>query len=112
MISVRQIDDVTEVMFNNLKKLNILVSDDVKTEFDNFFEIPNLKLLVNMEGIEFIDSSGFAIFLSNIKRIQKNNVQMIFCNVSNLAFDLFKVLHLHTVFKIIDCRTEALKSFE
>jgi anti-anti-sigma factor len=65
-----------------------------------------------MECIHFLDSSGFATFLSVSKAAHKNNGQIIFCNVTNSALDLFKVLQLHTVFNIIADRDEAVKSFK
>ena len=100
------------VKFDNLRKLNVLISEAVKTEFKKLFETSNVKLLVNMEGVDFIDSSGFAVFLTALRFAQKNNGQIIFCNVSDMAFDLFKVLQLHTVFKIASNQDEAIPLFD
>jgi anti-anti-sigma factor len=112
MIKINSIGDVTEVKFDNLQKLNVLVSESVKSGLQKLFEKPNAKVLINMEGIHFLDSSGFAAFLSVSKTANKNNGQIIFCNVSNSALDLFKVLQLHTVFTIISDQDEAIKSFK
>jgi len=112
MLKINSIGDVTEVKFENLQKLNVLVSDTIKTGLLKLFEKPNAKVLLNMEGIHFLDSSGFAAFLSVSKTAQKNNGQMIFCNISNSALDLFKVLQLHNVFCIINDQNEAVKSFK
>jgi anti-anti-sigma factor len=111
MLKINTIGDVTEVKFDNIQKLNVLVSESVKTGLQKLFERPNAKVLINMEGIFFLDSSGFAAFLSVYKTAGKNNGQIIFCNLSNSALDLFKVLQLHTVFKIISDHDEAMNSF-
>jgi len=112
MLKINSIGDVTEVKFENLQKLNVLVSESIKTGLQKLFEKPNAKVLINMEGVHFLDSSGFATFLSVSKVAGKNNGQIIFCNVSNSALDLFKVLQLHTVFNIINDQDDAIKSFK
>lgn len=112
MLKVSTVGDITEVKFDNIQKLNVLVSEGIKTEIQKLFERPNVKLLINMEGVKFLDSSGFAAFLSISKTANKTEGQIIFCNVCDSALDLFKVLQLHTVFRIINDREEALKSFK
>ena len=112
MLKINSVGDVTEVKFDNLQKLNVLVSESVKTGLQKLFEKPNAKVLINMEGVYFLDSSGFAAFLSISKAAYKNNGQIIFCNVCSSALDLFKVLQLHTVFNIIPDRDEAVQSFK
>jgi len=111
MLKINTIGDVTEVKFDNTQKLNVLVSESVKTGLQKLFERPNAKVLINMDGIYFLDSSGFAAFLSVYKTAHNNNGQIIFCNLSDSALDLFRVLQLHTVFKIINNQDEAVKSF-
>jgi len=111
MIKIISSGEVVEVKFDNLQKLNVLVSDSIKSSLQKLFERPNAKVLINMDGIYFLDSSGFAAMLSISKAANKNNGQIIFCNVSDSALDLFKVLQLHTVFNIIIDREEAIKSF-
>ena len=112
MLKINSIGDVTEVKFDNVQKINVLVSESVKTELQKLFEKPNSKVLLNMEGIHFLDSSGFATFLSVSKTASRNNGQIIFCNISTSALDLFKVLQLHTVFNFIQDHDEAIKSFK
>ena len=112
MLKINSNGDVTEIKFDNIQKLNVLVTDTIKAELQKVFEKPNAKALINMEGIHFLDSSGFATFLSVSKIASRNNGQIIFCNVSDSALDLFKVLQLHTVFNIIQERDEAINSFK
>ncbi len=112
MLKINTVGDVTEVKFDNTQKINVLVSESVKTGLQKLFERPNAKVLINMEGVYFLDSSGFAAFLSVYKTAGKNNGQIIFCNLSDSALDLFKVLQLHTVFKIVNDHGEAIKSFK
>ena len=112
MLKIDTIGDVTEVKFENMQKLNILVSEAVKSDLQKLFDRPNTKVLINMEGVYFLDSSGFATFLSVSKTAKKTEGKIVFCNICDSALDLFKVLQLHTVFNIINNRDEALSAFE
>jgi len=112
MLKINLIGDVTEVKFENIRKINVLETDAIKAGLQKLVEKPNAKLLINMEGVFFLDSSGFATFLSVSKAAGKNNGQIIFCNLTESALDLFKVLQLHTIFNFIQDRDEAIKSFK
>ncbi len=112
MLKINMTEDVTEVKFDNIQKLNVLISETIKADLQKLFEKPNVKILLNMEGVRFLDSSGFAALLSVSKIAGKNNGQIIFCNVCDSAMDLFKVLQLHRVFNIINDRSDAVKSFQ
>ena len=113
MLQISSIGDITEVKFDDsVEKINILVTDSIKAGLQKLFERSNAKVLINMEGINFLDSSGFATFLTISKIASKNNGQIIFCNIDNVALELFKVLQLHTVFTIIFDREKAIKSFK
>ncbi len=111
MLKIDTIGDVTEVKFDNIQKLNVLISETIKTDLQKLFEKPNAKVLINMEGVHFLDSSGFATLLSVSKAAKKTEGQIIFCNIGASALDLFKVLQLHMVFNIINSHEEALKAF-
>ena len=112
MLKINSIGDVIEIKFENIQKINVLETDSIKAGLQKLFEKPNAKVLINMEGINFIDSSGFATFLTVSKTAGKNNGQIIFCNISELALELFKVLQLHTIFNFIQNKEEAISSFK
>ena len=112
MLKIISIGDVTDVQFENIQKINVLVSDSIKDELKKLFERPNVKVMFNMEGISFLDSTGFAAFLSALRLAQKNQGRFVFYNVSDMVLELFQILHLHTVFKILNSQEEAIKSFE
>ena len=111
MLKINTVQDITEVRFN-IQKLNLTVCETVKEGIQDLFDKPNAKVLINMNGVHFLDSSGFAMFLSATKVAGNNNGQIIFCNVCDSAMKLFMVLQLHTIFKIIDNYEEAIKSFK
>jgi len=112
MVNIEKIGDITEVKFEIIRKINFLVGDQLLTKLQKTLETPNVKILINMEHIQFLDSSGFASFLTILKTINTNHGQLVLYNLSETAYELFKVLQLHNLFKIANSKDNALKSFK
>jgi len=112
MIKTEKVNSIIVASFENIPRLNALVAEPIKEEFKSLFNKPNTKLIINMEGVQFVDSSGFGVFLSIMKVAANNYGVFKICNVSHDVMELFKLLQLHNVFKIYNSIDEALKSFE
>ncbi|MGC9375039.1 MAG: STAS domain-containing protein [Bacteroidales bacterium] len=98
--------------FDNMNKLNILIAQTLKEEVAQYLTKPNTKLILNLEGIEYVDSSGFGALLSILRNAKNNDSQFKICNISSDVMDLIKLLQLHNVFDICDNIDECLNSFE
>lgn len=112
MLTTQNQNGVLLVKFNDTNRLNALISEPVKDELNSFFSTPNTKLVLNLEGIEFIDSTGFGVFLSVMKTANNNYGYFKIANISDDVMELFKLLQLHNVFEIYSSVDEAVKSFE
>ena len=111
MLKTEKINNVVVVSFEDTDKFNALISEPVKTELNSFFNKPNTKLILNLGGIKFIDSSGFGVFLSVMKTANNNYGFFKICNISNEVMELFKLLQLHNVFEIYNNLDDCLNSF-
>jgi anti-sigma B factor antagonist len=111
MLKVEKINDVIVVKFNNTDRFNALITEPVKDQLKGLFTTSETKLALNLEGIRFIDSSGFGVFLSIMKTAANNHGQFKICNISNEVMELFKLLQLHNVFSIYNNTDECIKSF-
>ena len=111
MLKTEKINNVVVVSFEDTDKFNALISEPVKTELNSFFNKPNTKLILNLGGIKFIDSSGFGVFLSVMKTSNNNYGFFKICNISNEVMELFKLLQLHNVFEIYNNLDDCLNSF-
>ncbi len=112
MLKTEKINDVIVVKFNEADRFNALIVEPVKEQLKSFFNNPNAKLVLDLEGIKFIDSSGFGVFLSIMKTANSNHGQFKICNIKKEVYDLFKLLQLHNVFDIYETQSECLKSFD
>ncbi len=111
MLKIENINGVTLVAFDGINRFNALITEQVKEEIKMLFTTPNTKLILDLSGIQFIDSSGFGVFLSIMKTANNNYGFFKISNISEEVMDLFKLLQLHNVFEIYNKREDALKSF-
>jgi anti-sigma B factor antagonist len=112
MLKTEKINDIIVVSFDNVTRFNALITEPIKEELKNFYNKPQIKLVLNLEGIEFIDSSGFGVFLSVMKQSNNNLGQFKICNVAPEVMELFKLLQLHNVFEIYTSLNDCLRSFD
>ena len=111
MLETRNINDILVVKFKDTIRLNALITEPVKESLLEFFNKPNVNLIFDLQGITFIDSSGFGVFLSVMKSANNNYGDLRFCNIADEVMELFKLLQLHNIFKIHPTVDECIKSF-
>jgi anti-sigma B factor antagonist len=112
MLKTENINNILVVSFQDVNRFNVLITDSVKEEVKSLFNTPNTKLILDLTGINFIDSSGFGVFLSIMKTANNNYGFFKICNINDEVMELFKLLQLHNVFEIYKTLDDALKSFE
>jgi anti-sigma B factor antagonist len=111
MLKTDKINNVVIVRFDNIDRFNALISEPVKEDLKSLFNKPDTKLILNLEGIRFIDSSGFGVFLSILKTANNNHGQFKLCNIEPEVMELFRLLQLHNVFEIHNNLENCVKSF-
>lgn len=111
MLQTTYTDDVIVVRLNDTNRLNAPIAEPVKEGLLEFFNKPNVSVIFDMQGIKFIDSSGFAVFLSAMKAANNNVGQFKLCNATEDVMELFKLLQLHHVFEIYDELDACIASF-
>ena len=112
MLKIENINNVIVVAFKDVNRFNAIISDTVKEKVKSLFTSPNTKLVLDLTGIDFIDSTGFGVFLSIMKTANNSFSYFKICNINEEVMELFKLLQLHNVFEIYKNLEDALKSFE
>ncbi len=112
MLKTEKINDILVISFDNVNRFNALITEPVKEDLKSFYNKPNTKLVLNLDGINFIDSSGFGVFLSIMKTANNSNGQFKICNISPEVMELFKLLQLHNVFDIYSNLNDCIGSFK
>ena len=68
----------------------------------------NRPLLVDLSGVNYIDSSGVASLVEALQNARKRGSNLFLVAVSETAMRVFKLARLETVFTIFDTLEEAL----
>ena len=112
MLETKNIDDIIVVSLKDTNRFNSLITEPVKEHLIEFYNKPNVNLAFDLQGITFVDSSGFGVFLMALKAASNNYGQFKLCNVNSELMELFKLLQLHHVFEIYDELSSCLESFK
>jgi anti-sigma B factor antagonist len=70
------------------------------------------KLLLNLAGVKYIDSSGIGELIANYTTVSRQGGQLKLLNLTDKIQNLLVITKLLTVFDSYDNEAEALKSFE
>jgi anti-sigma B factor antagonist len=111
MIEVTEKKGVLITRFKDGNRFNALISEPVKEILLSHLSKKGARLVLNMEGIKFVDSSGFGVFLAAMKTAQNNAGEFRICNLTPEVKELFQVLQLHTIFDIQNNLDDCLSSF-
>jgi len=70
------------------------------------------KLLLNLAGVRYIDSSGIGELIANYTTVGRSGGQLKLLNLTEKVQDLLVITKLLTVFDVYDDESEALSSFK
>jgi len=110
MINIEKKEKIDIISFS-VNKINALITDEIRNEIIKVFDNSNSKVILDLKGVEYIDSSGFGCFLTVMKTARNNYGELRFVNPEPGVMELFQTLHLHTVFQIYDDMDTCLRSF-
>ena len=69
-------------------------------------------LLINLDGVSYMDSSGVATLVEGLQRMREYNGRLMICNIHGAVRDVFELSRLDKVFQIFETETDALKVYD
>src|SRR3984893_307192 len=72
----------------------------------------NQKILLNLAGVRYIDSSGIGELIANYTTVGRSGGQLKLLNLTDKVQDLLVITKLLTVFDVYENESEALSSFK
>ena len=110
MISIEKKDKIDIISFS-VNKIDALIIDEFREGILKVFDNTSTKVIIDLKGVEYIDSSGFGFFLSIMRAARSNYGELKFANPEPRVFELFETLHLQTVFQIYSDIDACIMSF-
>ncbi|HQM68777.1 MAG TPA: STAS domain-containing protein, partial [Bacteroidales bacterium] len=71
MINIEKRNKVDIISFN-VDKINALIADELKNEIIRVLDNSSPKVILDLKGVQYIDSTGFGCFLS-VHKTARNN---------------------------------------
>jgi anti-sigma B factor antagonist len=101
MINIEKRDKIDIISFN-VNKIDAMITDDIRERINKSLDNSNSKVIIDLKGVDYIDSSGFGCFLAAMRAARNSYSVVKFVNPEPKIMELFRLLHLHTVFQIYD----------
>ena len=110
-VKERQAGDVTILDLNGAVRIgegSILLRDAIRDLAAN----GKTKLLLNLAGVNYVDSSGIGELIANYTTVSRQGGQLKLLNLTDRIQNLLVITKLLTVFDVYENESEALKSFQ
>lgn len=95
----------------DVKRFNLAITEDVKSELKPLLSQKGTKLILSLENIEFVDSSGIGCIISLVKAARNYGSGIKICSMTKEVVDIFELLHLQMILDIEENVESAIKSF-
>lgn len=93
------------------ERLDAHNSGELKAQMVKLFEEGHANLLIDLQGVRFVDSSGLGALVSGFKNASSRNGSLRLSGLQLQVKSMFELTRLHRVFEIYADVDEALASF-
>lgn len=94
------------------ERLDAHNSGDLKNQMLKLFEDGKTNLVVDLQAVRFVDSSGLGALVSGFKNASSRNGSLKLSGLQLQVKSMFELTRLHRVFEIFTDSSEALASFQ
>ncbi len=84
---------------------------DITDKINSLIQQGHRKLLLNLEGVPYIDSAGLGEIVRTYTTVSRQGGKLKLLNLTKRIQDLLAITKLLTVFETFDAEPEALRSF-
>jgi anti-sigma B factor antagonist len=105
---------VNDVMILDLKgKMTLGEGDELlKDKINSLLSQGRKKLLLNLEGVPYIDSAGLGEVVRTYTTVSRQGGSLKLLNLTKRIEDLLSITKLLTVFETYDSESEAVQSYK
>lgn len=100
IIKLSEKEGIKIARFATLSRFTLAVTEEVKGELKPELSVAGTKMILDLEGIGFIDSSGIGCIISLVKTAKSNGSMLKLCNLSKEVKSVFDLLHLQMILDI------------
>ncbi len=109
---VKENTDGVTVLHIREDRLDANNSEELKAEFHILFDSGTKNMVIDLEEILFIDSSGLGVLVSGYKNASIAHGSLKLSNLQAQVKSMFELTRLHRVFDIFATVDDALQSYK
>ncbi|MDP3919754.1 MAG: STAS domain-containing protein [Candidatus Omnitrophota bacterium] len=83
-------------------------SSEMRAQLTRLVDDKAQKILLDFQGVPYIDSSGIAVFVEFYQKIKSHGGKLVFYNLSDAVRNIFELAKLQLFFSIVGSEEEAL----
>ena len=91
MVFSEKQEGIDIVRFRN-DRINALNVDTIRPAIMSILEIPHSRVVIDLSGVNYLDSTGFAMFLHLLRVARSNYGTVRLCNLTPASRNLFELL--------------------
>jgi anti-sigma B factor antagonist len=93
-------------------RLDAASAKDIREKVISLSQQNQVNLVIDMEGVDFIDSSGLGSLVSSLRTVNKQGGDIKISALQDQVRSVFELTRLHRIFGIYDDSTAAAMSFQ
>lgn len=101
------IEDVDVVELTG--RLVVLDAQELREKIVNIIKDGNGKLVIDMQGVSFVDSSGLSVFISALKAMEMRQGRLVLSALTPSVQSLIELTRLHHIFEIFLTKEAAIE---
>ncbi len=91
--------------------IDINTSPDLRESFEQVAGNKAMKIVVDLNGVSYVDSSGLATLVEMLKKTRGYGGKLRLLNLAPKVKSLFEITKLEKLFEIFDTEEEAVANF-
>lgn len=112
LITFVEKEGVKIAQFANLGRFTLATIEKVKSEIKPELSTSGIKMVFDMKGVEFIDSSGIGCIIYLSKTAKSNGSSIKLCNLTKRVNDMFDLLHLQVILDVSPDLEHCVENFK
>ena len=108
-LSEKKANDISILNFSG--RLDAYSAGEIEKKLDSLIESGNIKLVLNLEKMEYISSSGLRVFLAQLKKVRKQQGDIKLACMKPYIKEVFDIAGFTQLFNIFENEDNAIKNF-
>src|SRR5271157_3205435 len=92
-------------------EIDLYNAPEIKDTINNLIEERKYNVVINLEKVSYIDSSGIGVLISSLSNLRKYQGGLKIINVFASVKKVFELTKLTSFFEIFDSEEDAINSF-